>query len=128
MRAGDEAVGFVQIPAEFVGTPGLLSSVITKTGTNRFAGSVNYFFQNDNLVAENQNSPAENFSTFDVAATLGGPIVRDKAWFFGSIRRVEREDDGTSLDTRQLLRGVKLRPGSDAPAASPPASRAASAS
>ena len=95
------------IPAEFVGAPGLLSSVITKSGSNGYNGSVNYFFQNDNLVAENQNSPAENFSTFDVAGTLGGPIVRDKAWFFGSIRRVEREDDVTSLDTRQLLRAVK---------------------
>ena len=42
------------IPAEFVGTPGLLSSVITKTGTNRYAGSVNYFFQNDSLFAEEQ--------------------------------------------------------------------------
>ena len=44
------------IPAEYVGTPGLLSSVITKSGTNRFHGSANYFFQNDGLVAENKNS------------------------------------------------------------------------
>ncbi|MBD0324717.1 MAG: TonB-dependent receptor, partial [Aldersonia sp.] len=94
------------IPAEFVGTPGLLSSVITKTGTNIWNGSLNYFFQKDNLVAENKNSPSENFGTFDAAGTIGGPIVQNKAWFFGSYRRVEREDDVTSLDTRQLLRTV----------------------
>jgi hypothetical protein len=95
------------IPAEFVGTPGLLSSVITKTGTNRFNGSVNYFFQNDNLFAKNKNSPDEKFGTFDAAGTIGGPIVQNKAWFFGSYRRVEREDDVTLLDTQVLQRTVK---------------------
>ena len=94
------------IPAEFVGTPGLLSSVITKTGTNRFAGSVNYFFQNDSLFAENENSVNEKFGTFDAAGTIGGPIVQNKAWFFGSYRRIEREDDVTALDTQELLRTV----------------------
>ncbi|MGH9371415.1 MAG: carboxypeptidase regulatory-like domain-containing protein, partial [Vicinamibacterales bacterium] len=94
------------IPAEFVGTPGLLSSVVTKSGSNRYNGSVNYFFQNDGLVAENENSPSENFSTYDAAGTIGGPIILDRAWFFGSYRRVEREDDVTALDTRELLRTV----------------------
>jgi hypothetical protein len=95
------------IPAEFVGTPGLLSSVITKSGSNAYHGSGNYFFQNSGLVAENKNSPDEEFSTFDAAATIGGPIFRDHAWFFGSYRRLEREDDVTSLDTEEFLRTVK---------------------
>jgi Carboxypeptidase regulatory-like domain len=95
------------IPAEFVGTPGLLSSVITKSGTNAFHGSANYFFQNGGLVAENKNSASEEFSTYDAAFTFGGPIVRDKAWFFGSYRRVERDDDVTTLDTQQFMRTVK---------------------
>jgi hypothetical protein len=95
------------IPAEFVGTPGLLSSVITKSGTNAFHGSGNYFFQNASLVADNKNSPNEEFSTFDAAFTVGGPIYRDKAWFFGSYRRVNREDDVTTLDTQQFMRTVK---------------------
>ena len=95
------------IPAEFVGTPGLLSSVITKSGTNTFHGSGNYFFQNSSLVSENKNSADEEYSTFDAAATLGGPIYRDRAWFFGSYRRLEREDDVTTLDTQQFMRTVK---------------------
>ena len=94
------------IPAEFVGVPGLLANVITKSGSNTFHGSANYFFQNDALVAENQNSPDEEFSTYDTAFTIGGPILRDTAWFFGSYRRTEREDDVTSLDTLELLRSV----------------------
>jgi hypothetical protein len=95
------------IPAEFVGTPGLLASVITKSGSNTFHGSGNYFFQNAGLVAQNKNSSAEEFSTFDAAGTIGGPILRDRAWFFGSYRRLEREDDVTSLDTEEFLRTVK---------------------
>jgi hypothetical protein len=95
------------IPAEFVGTPGLLSSVITKSGSNAYHGSGNYFFQNGGLVAENKNSANEEFSTFDAAGTIGGPIVRDHAWFFASYRRLEREDDVTSLDTQEFLRTVK---------------------
>jgi hypothetical protein len=95
------------LPAEFVGAPGLVSNVITKTGTNTWHGSVNYFFQNDGLVAENKNSGAAKFDTFDSAATFGGPIKKDRAWFFASYRRLVRNDDVTSLDTNQLLRTVK---------------------
>ena len=95
------------IPAEYVGTPGLLATVITKSGSNTFHGSANYFFQNASLVAQNKNSSEEEFSTFDAAGTIGGPILRDRAWFFGSYRRLEREDDVTSLDTNQFLRTVK---------------------
>jgi hypothetical protein len=95
------------IPAEYVGAPGLLSSVVTKSGTNVFHGSVNYFFQNASLVAEDKNAPDQSFSRFDTAFTLGGPIVQDRAWFFGSYRRLEREDDVAALDTLELLRTVE---------------------
>lgn len=94
-------------PAEFVGTPGLISNVVTKTGSNTWHGSVNYFFQNDGLFSENKNSPQQKFDTFDSAGTLGGPIVKDRAWFFASYRRVVRNDDVTSLDTNAFLRTVK---------------------
>jgi len=94
------------LPAEYVGAPGLVSNVVTKSGSNSFHGSLNYFFQNDGLESENKNSENQKFSTYDTAATLGGPIVRDRAWFYGSYRRLNREDDVTSLDTNQLLRTV----------------------
>ena len=95
------------LPAEFVGAPGLISNVITKTGSNTWHGSANYFFQNDGLFSENEHSPQQKFDTFDSAATLGGPIVKDRAWFFASYRRLVRNDDVTSLDTNAFLRTVK---------------------
>jgi hypothetical protein len=95
------------IPAEYVGTPGLLSNVITKSGSNTYHGSVNYFFQDAGLVAENENLPNSDFSRFDTAVTLGGPIVKDRAWFFGSYRRLERKDDIVALDTGEFLRSIE---------------------
>lgn len=92
------------IPAEFTGTAGLLSNVVTKSGSNRFTGTANYYFQNAGLVAENDHSSSEEFSTYDTAATLGGPMMRDRAWFFASYRQVFRENDVTALDTQAFLR------------------------
>ena len=95
------------IPAEYVGAPGLLSSVITKSGTNQLSGSVNYFFQNDGLVAENRNASDQEFSRFDTALTGGGPIVTDEAWFFGSYRRLGRTDTVVALDGVDVIRTVE---------------------
>jgi hypothetical protein len=94
------------IPAEFVGAPGLISNVITKSGSNSMHGSANYFFQNSDLVAENKNAGAETFSTKDSAFTLGGPLFRDKAWYFGSYRYTNRQDDVATLDTDVFMRSV----------------------
>ncbi len=94
------------IPVEFVGAPGLLSSVITKSGTNQFSGSVNYFFQNDGLVAENRTATDLAFSRFDAAVTGGGPMVVNEAWFFGSYRRLERSDTVVALDGVDVIRAV----------------------
>jgi len=94
------------IPAEFVGVPGLISNVITKSGSNTFHGSANYFFQNDSLVAENVNGQAEEFATKEAAGTFGGPAMRDKAWFFGSYRYTNRQDDVATLDTNAFMRSV----------------------
>ena len=94
------------IPAEYAGATGLISNVVTKSGSNTFSGSANYFFQNSSLVAENENSPGEEFSTRDTAFTFGGPAIRNQAWFFGSYRYLNRKDDVTLLDTNEFMRSV----------------------
>ncbi|MEM7515417.1 MAG: TonB-dependent receptor [Planctomycetota bacterium] len=89
----EQAVLTGAIPAEFVGAPGLISNVVTKSGGNQFSGSFNYYFQNDSLVESNDNFEDETFDSFDTAVTFGGPIARDKAWFFASYRLVETQRD-----------------------------------
>jgi hypothetical protein len=94
------------VTAEYEGGHGLISRVVTKSGSNEFHGSVNYYAQSDSLVADNKNLPDSTFSTFDTAFTLGGPILRDKLWFFGSLQRKEREEDIIDPVTGNFLRTV----------------------
>ncbi|MCK5377264.1 MAG: TonB-dependent receptor, partial [Acidobacteria bacterium] len=94
------------IPAKFIGAPGLVSSVITKSGGNEFHGSLNYFFQNDSLQQDNEHAESSIFSAYDAAFTLGGPILRDKLWFFASYRVLNRDEDVSALDTGQYMRTV----------------------
>ena len=81
------------LPAEYEGGQGLVSRVTTKSGSNEWHGSVNYYMQSDSLVADNENLEDASFSTYDTAFTIGGPIMKDKLWFFASLQRKEREED-----------------------------------
>ena len=94
------------VPAEYEGGQGLISRVITKSGSNEFHGSVNYYMQSDSLVADNDNLADAAYSTFDTAITLGGPIIKDKLWFFTSLQRKEREEDVVDPVTQSVLRSV----------------------
>ncbi|WP_193161745.1 TonB-dependent receptor [Microbulbifer hainanensis] len=95
------------LAAEYEGGSGLVSRVVTKSGSNEFHGSVNYYTQNDSLVADNKHNDGNKFSTFDSAFTLGGPIIQDKLWFFTSYQVKEREDDVFYADTGEFMRTAK---------------------
>ena len=95
------------IPAEYAGGQGLVSKVITKSGSNEWHGSVNYYFQNDSLVADDEHSTSGGFSTYDTAVTLGGPIIQDALWFFGSYQKKNREDEVLDINTGNILRTVE---------------------
>ena len=95
------------IPAKYAGGAGLVSRVITKSGGNEFHGSVNYYLQNDSLVSDDDNKADAGFSTFDTAVTLGGPIIKDKLWFFASYQIKNRKDDVTNPDTGEFARSVE---------------------
>lgn len=82
---------------------GVFMNMVTKSGGNRFTSDHNFFFMNDALQGSNlddnlrrrlglsagqQTGAAGNpiDISYDWSSTLGGPIKRDKAWFFGAIR------------------------------------------
>jgi hypothetical protein len=67
-------------------------------------GSINYYFQNDSLVADNDNLPNNTYNKFDTAITLGGPIIKDKLWFFASMQTKETEIDVSDLEAGTVLR------------------------
>jgi carboxypeptidase family protein/TonB-dependent receptor-like protein len=74
--------------AESGRTPGGLVSVVTKSGGNNFHGSAYEFFQNDKLDARNPFDVAPNPKSEqrqnDFGGSIGGPIIRDRTFFFFS--------------------------------------------
>ncbi len=72
-------------PAEFGRSSGGFVNVLTKSGTNEFQGSAHYFGQWDGISATYPSSRGggkPEFNRGQFGFTLGGPIVRDKAFFF----------------------------------------------
>lgn len=76
-------------------TPGAVVNIITKSGTNRFHGSLFEFFQNNAMNARNPFDPKPNATTpispqselrqNDFGGSFGGPIIKDRTFFFGAI-------------------------------------------
>ncbi len=61
--------------------------LVTKGGTNKFHGSVYDYFQNNNMSATSwansyANLPSTPFTQNQFGATFGGPIKKDKLFFF----------------------------------------------
>jgi hypothetical protein len=77
-------------PAEFGNMAGAVFNMVGRQGGNDFHGDVNYFFQHDDLTSRNTTEEEDGGFPYhrdqydDVTIQLGGPIVRDKAGFFGS--------------------------------------------
>ncbi len=73
--------------AESGRTPGGLVSVITKSGGNSFHGTLYEYFQNNAFNARNPFNPSPQFpqSEFrqnDFGGSVGGPIIKDRTFFF----------------------------------------------
>jgi hypothetical protein len=91
-------IGGLGAPAEYGGFTGSVVNTVTKSGSNAFSGLFSYRYTNDSLAGENVSSSvlAQNPTLGDAEVTkkltdytvqLGGPLKRDKAFFFGSIQR-----------------------------------------
>jgi hypothetical protein len=105
--------------AEYARFSGGVMSMVTKSGTNQFHGSTFWFHRNDNLDAANfftnsSNLEKPEFKRHQFGATIGGPIVEDKAFFFFSYEGF-REDFGQSLvgqvPTVEVKNGLFQAPG-----------------
>ena len=65
---------------------GATIDVFTKSGTNDFHGTVDYYFTNNSLTALNHfESSVPTFSRNEMSATFGGPILKNKFFIFGAI-------------------------------------------
>jgi hypothetical protein len=105
---------------------GVIVNRIPRSGGNTFSGDQLVTFSNsamqsnnitDELRARGITDPAEVSLQFDVNYSLGGPIIRDRVWFFFTGREWTynnyvlggRTADGERLATDNYARGFPLR-------------------
>jgi len=76
-------------------------NMVTKSGTNDVTGTLYYNTRNNDFVGTDAGPNTFNPGTFkyhDIGVALGGPIIRNRLFFFGSF-----EDDGQTLPGTTFL-------------------------
>ena len=79
-------------------------SMSTKSGTNTFHGSGGYMLRHQGLDANTfsnnaQGIPKRDFRVDDAGGSVGGPVLRNKLFFFSSYHVLRNDQDTTSLLT-----------------------------
>src|SRR3989441_10206573 len=106
--AGAETIKEFQIitnnySAEYRSQAGAIVSAVTKSGTNNFHGSAYEFLRNDKLDTakweENKGGGKSPFRRNQFGGSLGGPIIKDKTFFFASYEGL-RQSQGVNTQAR----------------------------
>ena len=91
-----------------VETGGPYMNIVPKTGGNDFKGGSSFFYSNQSLQSSNftdelraagLRSPGDLLELWDVDFSLGGPINKDKLWFFAVLR-----NQGNSMSVPGVVR------------------------
>lgn len=87
--------------AQYGRTSGGIVNQITKSGTNAFHGDAFEFLRNDALNAQDyflglSDAPKQPFKRNVFGGTLGGPVKKDKAFFFVAYQGTRRREGQTS--------------------------------
>lgn len=85
------------------GFTGAAINAVTKSGTNEFEGSFEYFRRGNRL-----SQQSAEFGSNRYVGTLGGPIIEDKLFFFANVD-IRRSDTPQPLQTDYQGRSLDLR-------------------
>jgi hypothetical protein len=89
-------------------------NAVTKSGTNQFHGDLFEFLRNGNLNANDffnnrLGKPRDTLKRNQFGGTIGGPVIRDKLFFFGGYQRTSLRSDGVqtnaNIPTPDMARG-----------------------
>ena len=95
--------------AEFGGATGGVVNVLTKSGTNAFHGQVGTYYQTEemygsirpqarfnpidtNLAETGMITPDNSWTYYSPVADIGGPLLRDRLWFYGGAAYTKNEN------------------------------------
>jgi len=100
------------LPAYVGAGGGSFFNIVTKSGGNELHGQVQAYYTREDLAQvlfpdEQLNAMGIGKPTFaifdwDVSGSLGGPIIKDKIWFFLDLGRLSKEDYGRFIPTTIL--------------------------
>ncbi|HEY7472438.1 MAG TPA: TonB-dependent receptor [Gemmatimonadota bacterium] len=82
------------------GFTGAAINSVTKSGTNEWRGSAYTFLRNESFIGDQIGDVTvlvPDLTYNQSGVSLGGPIVRDKAFFFVNYERERREDPGSNF-------------------------------
>jgi hypothetical protein len=84
---------------------GAVVNVVTRSGGNAFSGTVDLRYRDERLNESGDHyDPDNDVSSYrSASAAFGGPLVRDRLWFFVSVRnRVRESSPGFTTATRRF--------------------------
>lgn len=90
------------VPAEFGRFNGGVVNVATRSGTNRFHGSLFEYLRNEDLNARNYFAPTGRKPEYRrnlYGGTLGAPILKNKLFFFGDYQGIKQLVGVTRIST-----------------------------
>lgn len=81
------------------GATGAVIDAVTKSGTNEFGGSTYYVYRDQDWVRENNDgSPFAGFTDEETyGATFGGPLIKDRLFFFTNYEKFTRTSPAASF-------------------------------
>jgi len=93
----------IGLNAEYGAFTGVIFNTITKSGGNRYSGHAEFIFQDTKKgfwTAENNQEYIKEFpylesplqGLFDISLHLGGPVKKDKIWFFSGVQFYHSKD------------------------------------
>jgi hypothetical protein len=103
-----------QFDAEFGRTAGGIINAVTKQGSNLFRGSAFVFGQDARITEQDyfgkkNSNPKPDTNQWQFGGTVGGPVVQDKAHFFGSLERTVIDEGITvNIPARTDLNGTTI--------------------
>ena len=115
-----DAIEEVQIlslgaPASYGNVSGAVFNVVTRQGGNTYKGDANFYFMNQGLTGRNTTDEQDDGLPYhrdefkDTTVQLGGPVLKDKFWFFGSFQYQKDADSQPGTDPQFPARSSAKR-------------------